>query len=132
MFRTLLSTVTLITAIAAGSSAHAAGPLHMYGPGGPLPAMKEAAAAFGRSHGVAVDVVAGPTPQWIDHAKADADLIFSGSEVMMSDFISAMPDIAPNPISHVDIPDAQSPAQNSSRGGIIGQLLSPPTKPLAN
>jgi accessory colonization factor AcfC len=55
--------------------------------------MKEAAAEFGRTHDVNVDVVAGPTPQWIDKAKADADLIFSGSEVMMSDFITMLPDI---------------------------------------
>ena len=67
--------------------------LHVYGPGGPLPAMKEAAAAFGQKQGIDVEVVAGPTPKWIDQAKIDADLIFSGSEVMMSDFITALPDI---------------------------------------
>jgi hypothetical protein len=30
--------------------------------------------------------------QWLPQAKQDTDLIFSGSEVMMSDFIAAMPD----------------------------------------
>jgi accessory colonization factor AcfC len=69
--------------------------LHVYGPGGPLPAMKEAAEMFGHAHGVDVQVTAGPLPQWIDHAKADADVVFSGSEVMMSDFITAMPNIDP-------------------------------------
>ncbi len=93
--RSLLMAAAFASAIAACSPSFAAEPLHVYGPGGPLPAMKEAAAEFGRSHGIAVDVTAGPTPQWIDHAKADADLIFSGSEVMMSDFIAAMPDIDP-------------------------------------
>lgn len=66
--------------------------LHVYGPGGPAPAMKEAAAAFGKQTGTQVDVTAGPTPSWIDHARADADVIFSGSETMMSDFVVAMGD----------------------------------------
>ncbi|KHK59993.1 ABC transporter substrate-binding protein [Burkholderia sp. A9] len=66
--------------------------LHAYGPGGPAPAMKEAAAAFEKQTGTHVDVTAGPTPTWIEHARADADLIFSGSETMMSDFVVAMGD----------------------------------------
>lgn len=91
----LLAIVLVASSFAIGfnASARATEALHVYGPGGPLPAMKEAAAAFGKKHNIEVEVTAGPTPQWIDHAKADADLIFSGSEVMMSDFISAMPDI---------------------------------------
>jgi accessory colonization factor AcfC len=64
--------------------------IHVYGPGGPLPAMKEAAAAFEKSSGNTVIVTAGPTPQWIGKAKDNADLIFSGSETMMSDFVKAM------------------------------------------
>ncbi len=69
--------------------------LHVYGPGGPLPAMMAAAAAFGASHGVTVQVTAGPLPQWQAAAKADADLVFSGSETMMSDFLPALPDLDP-------------------------------------
>ncbi|OZB51500.1 MAG: ABC transporter substrate-binding protein, partial [Thiomonas sp. 14-66-4] len=64
--------------------------LKVYGPGGPAPAMKEAAAAFEKATGVKVDVTAGPTPKWIDAARADADLVYSGSETMMSDFVAAM------------------------------------------
>ena len=64
--------------------------LHVYGPGGPAPAMKEAAAAFGKKTGTEVMVVAGPTSQWIDHAKQDADVIYSGAENMMTDFVKAM------------------------------------------
>ncbi|MGC9163633.1 MAG: extracellular solute-binding protein [Thiomonas sp.] len=64
--------------------------LKVYGPGGPAPAMHEAAAAFEKSTGVKVTVTAGPTPKWIDAARANADLIFSGSETMMSDFVTAM------------------------------------------
>ena len=64
--------------------------LHVYGPGGPAPAMKEAAAAFGKKAGVSVEVTAGPTPAWIDKAKQNADVIYSGSETMMTDFTVAM------------------------------------------
>jgi accessory colonization factor AcfC len=66
--------------------------LHVYGPGGPAPAMKEAAAAFEKKTGTHVEVTAGPTPAWIDHAREDADVIFSGSETMMSDLVVAMGD----------------------------------------
>jgi accessory colonization factor AcfC len=77
--------------LAAGHAA-AQSTLHVYGPGGPAPAMKEAAQAFEKQTGVHVDVTAGPTPAWIDRARADADLIYSGSETMMSDFVVAMGD----------------------------------------
>ena len=82
-------------AVGATSSALGDGVLHVYGPGGPLPAMKAAAAAFGASHGVTVEVTAGPLPQWQAAARADADLVFSGSETMMSDFLAALPDLDP-------------------------------------
>ena len=64
--------------------------LHVYGPGGPLPAMREAAAAFGRTRGITVKVTGGPTPEWLQRARADADLIYSGSEAMMTDFVRQM------------------------------------------
>ena len=65
--------------------------LHVYGPGGPAPAMKEAAQAFGAANKITVEVTAGPTPQWVDKAKTDADVVFSGAENMMSDFAKALP-----------------------------------------
>jgi accessory colonization factor AcfC len=71
-------------------SAFAQETLFVYGPGGPAPAMKEAAAAFEKMSGNKVQVTAGPTPQWLDKAKTDADVIFSGSETMMTDFVAAM------------------------------------------
>lgn len=80
----------LVLASGLAAPAIAAEVLHVYGPGGPAPAMKEAAEAFGKARGVTVEVTAGPTGQWIDKAKADADLIYSGSEHMMTDFIAAM------------------------------------------
>jgi accessory colonization factor AcfC len=72
------------------ASAMAEDILRAYGPGGPLPAMKETAAEFGKLYGVTVEVTAGPTGNWLTKAKQDADLIFSGAEYMMTDFIKAM------------------------------------------
>ncbi len=43
---------------------------------------------FKKNTGIEVNVTAGPTPQWAEKAKLDADIIYSGSEAMMSDFES--------------------------------------------
>jgi accessory colonization factor AcfC len=72
------------------ASAQTSAGLRVYGPGGPAPAMKEAAKAFEQKTGTPVVVTAGPTPEWIEQAKSDADLIYSGSETMMTDFAQAM------------------------------------------
>ncbi len=72
------------------SAASAQEVLRIYGPGGPLPAMREAAQVFGQDHQVKADVTGGPTPEWIGKAKGDADIIYSGAEYMMTDFIKAM------------------------------------------
>ncbi|RNC66707.1 MAG: extracellular solute-binding protein [Desulfuromonadales bacterium] len=61
--------------------------LKAYGPGGPSPAMREAAKVFAAKKGNMVEITAGPTPTWKDQAMKDADLIFSGSEYMMTDFV---------------------------------------------
>lgn len=73
-------------------SSRAAEPLHVYGAGGPAPAMKAAAAAFSKQTGIEVDVTAGPTGQWENAARSDGDLIYSGSEDMMSGFIALFGD----------------------------------------
>lgn len=72
------------------AQASAAETLFVYGPGGPAPAMKEAAAAFEKQSGTKVEVTAGPTPSWIGKAQESADVIYSGSETMMTDFTVAM------------------------------------------
>lgn len=66
--------------------------LAVYGPGGPAPAMKQVAQAFEKETGIHVEVTAGPTPQWAEAAKKDADIIFSGSENMMTDFVRTFVD----------------------------------------
>ena len=89
--RPLLAATTLLLGFAALQAQ--AGTVRVYGPGGPLPAMKEAVAAFNAAHpGTMVEITAGPTPAWIEKARADADVIYSGSEVMMADFASALGD----------------------------------------
>lgn len=82
--------------IAAAGALLAAGPamaqVHVFGPGGPAPAMREAAQRFEEKTGTDVEVVSGPTQQWIDRAKTEADLIYSGSDTMITDFVRALPD----------------------------------------
>jgi accessory colonization factor AcfC len=85
MTRLALAAFLLLPHLAAAGE-----PLHVYGPGGPAPAMKDAAEAFSRAHGVPVEVTAGPTPGWLAKAREDAEVIFSGSEYMMTDFVNAM------------------------------------------
>jgi len=91
--RLLSKWLILIALIAAGAvtSAWAKEAINVYGPGGPAPAMQEAAKAFGEANNVTVNVTAGPTTQWFDKAKQDADVVFSGAENMMSDFAKALP-----------------------------------------
>lgn len=99
---TLLALTTLMLAIggfdgpahadAQDTASAAAETLFVYGPGGPLPAMKELGADFGRLHGIDVVVTGGPTPQWLSMARANADVIFSGAENMMTDFVKQLAD----------------------------------------
>ena len=81
----------LAFSVSAASSGWAKDAINVYGPGGPAPAMQEAARAFGATNDVTVNVTAGPTTQWLDKAKQDADVVFSGAENMMSDFAKALP-----------------------------------------
>lgn len=85
-------TSTLIFSVSAfpQSPEQATAVVNVYGPGGPLPAMKDAAAEFERQHHVQINVVGGPSPNWLPKAKGDADIIFSGSEDMMTGLQLAM------------------------------------------
>src|SRR3569623_163744 len=83
----------------AALTAYAADTLFVYGPGGPAPAMKEAASAFEKVTGNKVEVTAGPTGQWLTKAKTDADIIYSGSETMMTAFVNALE----GQLSHFDV-----------------------------
>lgn len=91
MYRHTKALVMLALAASGFVAAHAQTVLNVYGPGGPAPAMQEAAKAFGAAHNISVTVVAGPTAQWVEKAKQDADIIFSGAENMLTDFAKALP-----------------------------------------
>lgn len=67
-------------------------PIRCFGPGGPAPAMRIAAQAFQASQGIPVEIVAGPTPGWAGRVAEEADLVFSGAEYMMDEFIERFRD----------------------------------------
>ncbi len=85
--KSLLFAAFLALSAASPSSAQ----LRVFGPGGPAPAMKEAAERFEEQTGIQIEVVSGPTPQWIERARSEADLVYSGSDTMMTEFVRAMP-----------------------------------------
>jgi accessory colonization factor AcfC len=92
MLRTAQLFAVVLTFALVGTTRAAPETILVYGPGGPLPAIKEAAVSFSKARGIDVQVTAGPTSGWIDKAKQDADVIYSGSEAMMSEFVALMPD----------------------------------------
>ncbi|MGG4456040.1 extracellular solute-binding protein [Brevibacillus porteri] len=67
--------------------------IRVYGPGGPLGPIKEAAEHFSAETGMKVEVTAGPEGNWIRQAKQDADIIFGGSEYMLQEFIFNHPEM---------------------------------------
>lgn len=85
----LVAPVIVVATLVLSSTLARAEVLKIYGPGGPAPAVKELAAAFAKERGVEVIVTAGPASEWLEQAKRDADLIFSGSENMMSGFVAS-------------------------------------------
>jgi len=85
--RRLLPWLLGLLALCAATASGATTVVRVFGPGGPAPAMKAAAAAFMHSHPqVSVEVTAGPTPHWLQAARTQGDVIYSGSEAMMADF----------------------------------------------
>ena len=90
-FNVLLAIAIALMAFMA--SARAQTVINVYGPGGPAPAMKEAAASFAATHRTTVNIVAGPTSEWAEKAKQDADVIFSGAENMLNEFAKALPGV---------------------------------------
>ncbi|MEH3116266.1 MAG: hypothetical protein PGN25_01205 [Methylorubrum populi] len=73
MPRTARILATILTLVLVGAAHAAPARVLVYGPRGPLPAIKEAAETFGKARGIDVQVTAGPTPGWIDKAKLTAD-----------------------------------------------------------
>lgn len=86
----MIAKLILAGVVSACLSSAASAEVQVYGPGGPGPAMKEAAAVYAKATGTKVVVTAGPDSEWLAKAKQDADLIFSGSETMMTRFVRSM------------------------------------------
>ncbi|MFA5327186.1 MAG: substrate-binding domain-containing protein [Prolixibacteraceae bacterium] len=61
--------------------------VYLYGPGGPYPPIKELAEIFESKNNVKIVITKGPAESWINQAKSNAHLIYSGSEFMMTDFL---------------------------------------------
>ena len=78
----------MLASAQAAIAQNAAATVHVYGPGGPAPAMTECANTFSALSGGNVVVTSGPTSQWMQEALGNADLFYSGSENMMTDFTS--------------------------------------------
>ncbi len=89
--RRTVGLVVLFNLVLAGNLMAQGQTLNIYGPGGPLGPMKEAAEIFSKSQGVQVVVTAGPEANWIGQARQDADLIFGGAEYMLSQTMLANP-----------------------------------------
>ncbi|WP_018675940.1 substrate-binding domain-containing protein [Riemerella columbina] len=65
--------------------------LYIFDPGGPYPAIKEVADLFSKKQNIPIKVIKGPFAQWKEQAKTQADLIYSGSEFMMTQFEKELP-----------------------------------------
>ena len=87
----MLSILLAVLALAQPNLPAPASPLRVYGPGGPALALKECAAAFTQRTGIAVEVTAGPEPQWLAQAAQDADLVYGGAEYMLTQTALAHP-----------------------------------------
>jgi len=62
-----LSAFVIMSVVSADSVGTArAQDLRIYGPGGPEPAIREAAGQFGAAHGIKIEVTAGPLGKWIE------------------------------------------------------------------
>lgn len=114
----------LKSGFAAGAIALAAAPafadISIFGPGGPTPAMKEAAEAFKQKTGIAVTVTAGPSSKWMEQAKTDADAIYSGSQNMMDDFLAAHGTILPETIQPLYLRPSAILVRKGNPEGITG------------
>jgi accessory colonization factor AcfC len=58
--------------------------LRVYGPGGPKGPFEECAQQFAKQTGIPVVVTAGPESEWITRALGDGDLVYGGSEYMLT------------------------------------------------
>lgn len=82
---TLLASTTLVNA--------QTDTIYVYGPGGPLSAIKACAEQFTEITKTPVKVVGGPESKWLASAEKNADIIYGGAEYMLTQFINAHPNM---------------------------------------
>ena len=73
-FALSLMVAVMLASAQAASAQNDTATIHVYGPGGPAPAMMECANTFSALSGANVVVTSGPTSQWMQAAMGDADL----------------------------------------------------------
>ena len=82
-----IPTLAFISAIglahAETAAAQEAAAIHVYGPGGPAPAMSDCARAFNSRNGANAIVTFGPTGPWRDQASRDAEPVYVRSATIM-------------------------------------------------
>lgn len=67
--------------------------LNICGPGGPLGPMKEWGKIFSQAEGVPCYITTGPSPQRIEKARENGDIIVGEAEYMLTDFPGTYPGI---------------------------------------
>ncbi len=67
--------------------------IYVYGPGGPLSAMKACATQFTTITKIPVKVIGGPESKWLSSAEKNADIIYGGAEYMLTQFIQKYPNM---------------------------------------
>jgi accessory colonization factor AcfC len=91
LFKKLALSVTLFSiSIAVNAQVDT---LYVYGPGGPLSAMKACAKQFTASTKIPVKVIGGPENKWLSGAEKNADIIYGGAEYMLTQFIQNHPNM---------------------------------------
>lgn len=78
--------------------------VNIYGPGGPAPVFKEIVSNVQNNKNINLQF--GPTKKWIESAKENADIIFSGSDFMMNGFSNELSDIDKSSIKAIKIREA--------------------------
>ncbi|MCX2452059.1 substrate-binding domain-containing protein [Pedobacter sp. PLR] len=91
LFKKVALSVTLLTAsITVNAQTDT---IYVYGPGGPLSAMKACATQFTATTKIPVKVIGGPESKWLSSAEKNANIIYGGAEYMLTQFTQNYPDM---------------------------------------
>lgn len=106
------------------------GVVRLYGPGGPHPALINAAAHFEKKTGQRVEVIYGPEKKWSKEAQQRADIIFSASEQSMTAYLENYPFVRSQDVRPLFIRPAVIAVAKGNPKNITGfnDLISRPLK----